>query len=451
MNKHSQVSARQEWQQHWTLVAATFAGVSFLAVQTGSLSFFIEPLGQEFGWSRTFISLGFTIAMLFTAAMSPFFGMLVDRFGSRRIALPGIVLTALAISAFSLTDGSSTGWFALWIGYALVSISVKPTVWTAPVASTFSSAQGLALGVTLSGIAGAHVLIGPLATWLLAGFGWRLAYVALGLGWGAVTFALSWLFLFDARNQRRSHKGAAKRSSAEKGGTDLPGLTIGQAWRSRALWQIGTSTLIILVLTSGFSIHTVPILLDAGVSSGQAAVLFSLLGGSAFAGQLVTGALLDRFSANWVGGITLGATAISFFMLIDGVHTPALIALAVVVNGYTQGTKFQICSYLTVRHAGMRNYGSIYGLMNSLIALGGAIGPLLAGYIFDSFGSYGPFLVGGGVGCAISGVLIFLLPRAGGWQQTQLRSDSPRTEQPPFPASSKACDPERAVQECQMP
>ena len=101
---------------------ASFVGFSFLSVMTGSLSMFIEPVGSEFGWSRTLVSAGFTIAAVFTALLSPFFGMIVDRFGSRRVALPGILATSFTIAAFALADGSTTQWLLLWALYAIISI-----------------------------------------------------------------------------------------------------------------------------------------------------------------------------------------------------------------------------------------------------------------------------------------------------------------------------------------
>lgn len=101
----------------------------------------------------------------------------------------------------------------------------------------------------------------------------------------------------------------------------------------------------------------------------------------------MTGALIDRYRPNWVGGLTLGATALAFALLVDGVRTPVLIVIAMLVNGYAAGTKLQICSYLTSRYGGLRNFGTIFGAMGSLIALGSALGPVLAGLVYDATGA----------------------------------------------------------------
>lgn len=418
------LSAKEEWKTGWTLVLSTFVGFSFLSIMTGSLSMFIEPVGNEFGWSRTLTSAGFTIASVFTALLSPLFGMVVDRYGSRRIALPGIIATICCISAFSLANGSATQWFALWVIYAIVSITVKTTVWTAAVAGVFTASQGLALGITLCGTAAAQAILPPLANWLIDDFGWRMAYVWLGVGWGGVTFILCWFFLFDAHDRQKKAALAASQGdptakNAKADRPDFPGLTLPQAWRSLALWRIAISTLLMMALTLGLTIHQIPILTEAGVSRTNAALLASVAGVAGIAGKLITGVLLDRYNANWIGGLTLAATALAFGLLIDGVHSPALIVFAMIVNGYTQGTKLQINSYLTVRFAGMKHFGTIYGFMNAVVAFGAAMGPLIAGFAYDLRGDYGFFLITGVVGSVFCGLLLLTLPAYPNWKRKE--------------------------------
>ena len=400
------LTAGEEWNRGWKLVLACFVGFSFFSIMTHSLGIFMEPLANEFGWSRTLISSGVTISAAVTALLSPFFGILIDRYGSRRVAMPGLIAATVAISAFSLTSGSPLQWMLLWGFYATISISVKTTVWTAAVVGAFTRAQGLALGAMLSGTAAAQIVLPPLATWLVDEVGWRFAYVWLGCGWGGLTFLLCWFFLYDVHSQPKAAAGAAKRDRL-----DLPGLTIAQAWRDTALWRIGISTFFVMLLTIGLLIHQIPILTEAGVSRTNAAWLASLAGAAGIAGKLVSGLLLDRFRANWVGGLTLMATALAFLLLMDGVHTPELIVAAMVVNGYSAGSKLQIASYLTARYGGVRNFGVIYGLVTSLVAFGSGVGPMLAGFVYDVSGAYTMFLLAGTVGCAICGMILMSLPR----------------------------------------
>lgn len=408
------LTATDEWSRGWKLVLACFAGFSYFSLMTASLGVFIAPLTKEFGWSRTLVSSGVSIAAIGVGVLSPFVGILIDRFGSRKIAMPGLLAAALAISAFALANGSPTQWLLLWAFYAVISISVKTTVWTAAVVNAFTKAQGLAIGVVLSGTAAAQVVTPPLATWLIDEFGWRTAYVALGCGWGVATFLLCYFFLFDVE-ERRQTKSAMSSHQADSQMRELPGLTLEQARMDTALWRIGVSSFIIMLFTIGLLIHQIPILTEAGISSTHAAWLASLAGAAGIVGKLVSGVLLDRYRANWVGGLTLGTTAFAFLLLIDGIHSPGLIIVAMLINGYSAGSKLQIASYLTARYAGMRHFGLIYGVVISLVTFGSGLGPMVAGVIYDLSGGYTPFLLVGAGGCLVCGALILTLPSYPKW------------------------------------
>lgn len=425
MTTPASVTARQEFSAQWALVLACFVGFSFYSVMTASMSMFIKPLADEFGWSRTLIASGVSIASLVTAVLSPFFGVVIDRFGARRLALPGLVANMAAMCLFALVNGSGTQWLLLWGFYAVISIATKSTIWLFAVSRAFEAGRGLALGIVLCGTAAALAITPPLAGWLIDGWGWRAAYVILALGWGSVTLVLCWLFLRDGPQVAKGDEPPAPVDRES-----LPGLTIAQAWRDGALWRIAAITFTIMAVTMGLQIHQVEILGQAGVTRGDAAFLASLFGIAGIVGKLVTGWLVDRYRANWIGGVTLAATALAFFLLIDGITSPALIVLAIVINGYTAGTKLQIAVYLTARYAGMKNFGAISGAMNSLTAAGTGLGPPLAGYVFDTAGNYTAFLILGVVGSLVAGLLVLTLPRYPAWEKVAEKRPEKPGEQP---------------------
>jgi MFS family permease len=416
------MSVKQEWRSNWTLVLAASLGFSFFSVMLAGTGLFMGPLGEEFGWNRTLLSSGPSIAVTMTAALGPFFGMLVDRFGTRRLVLPGLVLTMISMSSFGLLNGSQLQWVALWVVFGIVSVSIKSTAWTTAVVGVFEKSRGLALGLTLAGTAVASTVVPPLGNHLITTFGWRAAFVWQAVGWGSITLLMCALFLFDARDRAASKRKSAEGSgaaSSETSTVDLPGLTGREAWRDSALWRLAVSNFIVMVLTMGLGIHLFPILTEAGVSRSEAAWLTGLAGIAGIVGKLVTGVLLDRYRPNWVGGITLGAAALAFALLLDGVRTPSLIVVALLVNGYAAGTKTHITGYLTANYAGMKNFGAIYGVMSSLMALASGLGPMLAGLIYDLSGDYRLFLLAGTIGCAIGGLIIISMPAYPVWQKRE--------------------------------
>lgn len=410
--------SRAEFRKHWTLVLAASIAFSFTSVMTAGAGLFMEPLGNEFGWSRALLSSGTSIAAVTTFFLSPLFGWFIDRIGTRRLALPGLVLMIATVVSLSLLTGSTVQWFAIWTVYAMSALATKSTVWTAAVASTFEAGRGLALGLTLSGSALAQALTPPLTNWLIENYGWRQAFVWLGLGWGGIALVLCVVFLFDGYDHSRKARAAAGASEPGTGAQLLnqPGLTPREAWRSPELWRVAISTFIIMIITIALVVHQFPILTEAGIDRQSAAAYAGIAGVAGIIGKLVTGALLDRYAARWVGGFTLVLTSMTFVLLLWPGRTLAMIIAAMLINGYAAGTKLQVAGYLTSAYGGMRNFGVIFGTMASLIAAGSGLGPVMAGWIYDTYGDYGPYLWIGLVGTLFSAALIFGLGDYPDWK-----------------------------------
>jgi len=396
-----------ELRQHWVLVAACMVGFAFGTVTSASAGLFMEPLGKEFGWSRTLLSSGLSIAAIGSFFLSPFLGVVIDRWGTRRMVLTGIVLTACVISSLSLLDGAVWMWFAIWSVYAFTGAMIKSTVWSASISSVFEKSRGLALGLALSGTAIGQAIIPPITEALIRNFGWREAFVMLGMGGGALTFIFCALFLFDGYDKSRKQRQEKGESKPKGPLLDVPGLSIPEAWRSVALWRIAISLFLMMVITIALNIHQFEILRSSGVDRTSASWYTGIAGLAGVAGKLVTGWLLDRYHARWVGGWTLAMTVIAFIILLLPNLTAPMIITAMIINGYAAGTKLQIASFLTSAYGGMRNFGTIYGTLASLIAAGSGLGPLVAGAIYDIYGNYHPFLIFGMVGTLFSSWLIF--------------------------------------------
>jgi predicted MFS family arabinose efflux permease len=398
------------------LVLAACLGFSFVSFLTPAAGVFMGPLEREFGWDRTQLSAGLALSAGIAILLSPFVGAAIDRWGVRRLALPGLALNALAVAAFSKASGSFGQWIALWLVWGMLALLIQSTLWSTAVASVFKAGRGLALGITMSGTALAQILAPPLCNALIAAQGWRMTFVIVGLGWGGVAFVASLLFLRSA-TPRRTIAYPASPQAKEM----LPGLTIGQAWRNPSLWKIAISTFLVLTATIAVVVHQFPILIDAGISRERAAWLVSLSGVAGVAGKLVTGSLVDRFHVRWVGGLTLASTAIAWPLFLKSFASTGLVIVGIVISGYAAGTKMQLCSYLTARYAGLRHYGTIFGFMTSMISLASMVGPLAAGAAFDATGSYSHLLLVGVAISIVSGAIVFSLEAYPDWDDAPVK------------------------------
>lgn len=415
----AQSAAAAEWRMYWPLVIAAMLGFSLHSVFTYSLGLFMEPLGQEFGWSRTMISAGTIVPTVFMVLFSPATGAFIDRHGSRRLAIPCIALTGVSLAAFAVISGSIIEWFALTAFYGIVSLGVKVTVWTTAITGAFVAARGLALGVTVCGSAFSQIFAPPVTQLLVDNLGWREAYVGLGLIWGVPCLILAVLFLGDSRDRNRTH---AEEDNVDAPAAEaLPGLSFAEALRSLPLIRIAASTFLTMLVGTAMLLHQVPILTSTGVTRGDAAWLASLAGVAGIAGKLLTGWLVDRFGGDWIGPIVLTLPALAYFLLLQHDSTIVMYVIAMMIVGYTTGAKLQICAYLTATYAGMRNYGKIFGIMASIIAASGSIGGISAGAAYDLFGNYDRILILGIITSFMCGALVFRLGAHPDWSGAQLQ------------------------------
>lgn len=388
-----------EWRSHWPPVLAAFLGLSFASALFQAIGLFIAPLQQEFGWTRTQVTAGASVAAIVMVPLAPIAGAWIDRWGARRVAIPGLIFTMLAIASLALANGASSQWLALWAAYGVVASTLNTTVWTCVVLDTFKAGRSLAMSAVLSGTTFAGAAAPPVTQWLTDSFGWQAAFVSLGFGWGGVALVLTLLCIPDRTTRIR---GTAAQENA-----DLPGLSLREAARSAPLLRIGLATLIIMTLGSALVVHRVPILTEAGVSRATAAQVAALSGVMGVLGKLVMGWAMQRWDAGVVGGLSIGALGAALVLLLEPLRTSATIVVAMAMIGFAGGAKLQIAAYLTSVYAGARNYGKIFGVMAGVIAVASGLGPVLGGMAFDALKDYS-LLIWTGFPCCLLGAALLM-------------------------------------------
>lgn len=379
-----QLSARAEWRQGWSLVLASASGMSLAPLVIYSMGLFVLPLEREFGWSRTMITSGMTLVSVISIVFAGPFGALIDRWGPRRIAVPGVLLYCISFGALATVAGHTLHWLVLWACIAFAGLAVKATVWTAAVVSQFDKSRGLALALVLSGSGFTGIVAPPIAGYLIEHHGWRGGYAGLALIWFAVSMTLILVFFRSAADARGS------RAEAKEQRKTLPGIGIGEALRSGTFLRLALACfMIILIVTAGL-VHYVPIVTERGLERSVVVSLASIIGLAAFFGRVVTGSLLDRFDARLVGAIAFAMPGLACCALIvQGGDVPiGVAALIALLFGLSSGAEFEIASYLSSRLFGLRNFGTLFGLMVGIIAFAAGLGPSLASLSFDHYGSY---------------------------------------------------------------
>ncbi len=376
-----------EWKAYWPVVMSAMLGMSFYATVNYSFDQFAAPVEKELGFSRAQVFWGLFIFNMLPVPGGPLIGALIDRFGPRRIAVPGLALSVLGFAALSQANGSFVQWCGLWLLFGLCALLIKSTVWTAAITRVFSASRGFALSVMLCGTAVAEAVAKLYPNWLVVNHGWRFAYMALAFSWGGLALIL--VVLFFRESQVKGGPALPQHAST------LPGLGTVEAFRSRPILRVGFANLISSFVGGAVGMHISLVLKDAGLDRGTAAMVAATAGIAGIAGKLVTGWLCDRTRSSWLPFSSFALGALGYALLLNLLHTTAGLVLGVMILGYGGGASFQMTAYLTGRYGGLKNFGKIYGTMGSMIMLGAAIGPVFSGKVHDMFGSYQPLIWAG--------------------------------------------------------
>lgn len=370
-----------EW-RNWTVVLACMFGVMLGSTQNYSLGVMIQPLEVAFGWSRAQITSGSLIYALCGLIVAPLVGTAVDRYGPRRIALIGVVLLPCAMALLSTANGDIRMWWLLWLMVGSSAMLVGPSVWSAAVSGLFDKHRGKALAFTLSGTGLCGSFVPYLVEWLIEGYGWRMAYVGLGLIMFLLVMPTTW-FLFTSAADR--HRTRVDRQVTQP---RLSGMTVADAIRSRAFVQISLGGFILALVSTGFVANVVPVLVANGFARSHAAALAGLVGIGIIVGRLGGGFLLDHFNARIVTGIAVFLPAVSGMMIMAAPQSVPVVTAALVILGLAAGAELDGAAYLSSRCFGVRRFATLYGFIGGVIVLGAGISPMAANAVYDAFQSY---------------------------------------------------------------
>lgn len=399
-----EASAKEEWRANWPIVLAGVAGGSLATLHLYSIGLMIEPLEREFGWTRAQASSGLSIVAVVGVLLSPFIGMIIDRFGPRRVALFGVPFFSLFLALLSQVPASIGAWWALWCGLAIGAACIAPTVWAAGTSSLFSKSRGMALAVTLCGTSIGALIVPSVTHAFVEAFDWRGAYLALAGSWIVLTLPLVWFGFAGAIDRRRS---------------DVPGTRDAMPTPARASavkaimsWRfvkLALAAITIVTVASSLLSNIVPILVAEGHSPGSAASLAGLIGAGSIAGRLCGGLLLDRIDGRFVAGFSVLMPVLSCLVLLWTPESATLVGLGIFILGLAVGIEWDAVAYLASRHFGVASFGTIFGTIGGLSLLLNGLGPVATNYVFDATGSYHLALQAFIPLCLLSSALFLLL------------------------------------------
>jgi sugar phosphate permease len=372
-----------------------FAGAGFY-----SFSIFIKPLEEDFGWSRSAISLAMSIYMILHGVAGPFVGHAVETYGPKKVMT---LFALLSGAAFVLVSFTSSLWY-FYLAYSLLSLSTTG-IGFIPVSSVlarwFIRRRGTAIGFAMVGISVGGLVMAPLVGFFISQFGWRMAFVFLGL--------LAWLLalpvtLFVMKGSPAEvgllpdgdepgagadsdpHVSAARHVGAPSV-TEQEGWPLRAAVRTRAFFWIATTFFLGPVAQMGMLQHQAPLLGEAGVSETMANMGVGLTAGLGGLGKLGFGRISEIVPFRYAIMLCFGLQALGVFVLFNAEST-AMVWVYVAVFGFAMGGVIVLLPLVVAHFFGLAAFGVLMGTVSLILALGNASGALLSGLIYDSLGSY---------------------------------------------------------------
>ena len=347
---------------------------------------FFRELESTFGWSRATISGASSLAFVVMGVLAIAAGRLNDRIGPR--LLMGVSGVAFA-AGYALLSRLEAPWelFLFYGVLAGIGYSTHDVVTLSTITRWFVRRRGIMTGIAKVGTGTGQVLIPVAAAFLVASFGWRSAALVMGVVSGLVLVAAAQVMRRDPHALGQHPDGIALTADAgSRPGADA-GLTLAQAASTRQFWILCGSQLSVMLCLMTVMIHVVPHATDRGMAPAVAATILSCIGAVSIAGRLTIGTLVDRLGGKRALMICFAVLLSSFVVLQAGGATWMLFVFAA-VYGFAHGGFFTVMSPTLAEYFGTGSHGVIFGIVLFSGNIGGAIGPLLAGGLFDATGTY---------------------------------------------------------------
>lgn len=384
------MSQRPRFFYGWLIVFLSAIGLFLGApLLVFSFSVFFKPIVEDLHASRAAVSFAFSVFNFVGALWLPCTGILIDRFGAKRVILISTLFYGLVLCT------------ALWLGHSLwqlyffftllgvaMTSGPAPVPYNVVVSHWFNRYRGIALSLSMMGIGIGSIVVPIVSQRLISIFGWRTAFAIFG---AAVLFVplpvvAAWLQNDPAQRSLRPD-GDDKTPALHAPPMNKVGLSWHEIWHSPTFWLLICIFSLAGASVHGVALHITPILTDRGITAARAAVATSLVGAAVITGRLGSGYLLDRLFAPRVAILFYGATALGIAILCTRAGGN-LALLACFLAGLGMGAEVETMGYMVSRYFGLLAFGKAYGFAFAAFMISGSAAVLLMGAGYDRFHSY---------------------------------------------------------------
>jgi MFS family permease len=387
----------------WVIVAVVAITLTIAAGARFLFGVVLKPISEEFGWNRAQLTGAVMLGMVVISIFQPAIGILVDRFGPKRIMVGGLALLGVSLVPISF---ASSLWqiyvfYGLFTSFGLAAAS--PVISTAIVGRWFTARRGLAMSIASSGSAFGQLLIVPLAAWIMLLTSWQMTYQVLAVALLLVAVPMAAIFLRDY--PRRDADGSLPIAAEQ-------GQTLREAVMHPAFWLLAFG-FVVCGWTMAFpNTHFLAYADDMGMSVLHAANTVSATAIFSVAGSVLLGIAADRYPRTSILALTFALRGLAFLLLLLLPGGNLLYVYALVL-GISWTATTPLTAAIAADRYGPRHLGLIFGSLFTFMNLGFGIGSLLDGVLFEINHSYQTALLVNAALGAVAAVGALLVPRFG--------------------------------------
>ncbi len=384
----------------WLIVAA---GMFIAMVGVGPFSgfgVFVIPMSEEFGWSRSEVSLAASVAALVGGFSQPFMGRIFDKAGGRRLMLCGLLTLGAANLLLTFTNHIIHLVLVFGVFAALGDSAGTMNTAVSLVAKWFHRRRATAVALISSGASMGGLILVPFIAFTIPLVGWRTTWMILGLFILCLALPVAFLVI---RNY------PSEMGRLRDGEGSLPGQTVTgaisrgplevdywmRAFGSVPFWQILGGYFVCGVTTAMISTHYVPYAIEKGFSPSLAATAFGVMSALNVAGVLLAGILGDRIGRKNLLALVYLMRGMGYLVLLTAPGLWGLFGFAVIA-GFSWIATVPLTTSLTAEVYGLKNIGTLNGVVYMAHQIGGSLSILFSGIMKDITGAYTiPFAIGG--------------------------------------------------------
>lgn len=377
--------------------------VDFVAVGFFFYSYgvFFKAIATEFGNSRLGVSLGLTVTATVGAIVSPLVGQALDKYPLKRVMSIGAVSMALGFFALSRVSTPMEFYLALGIFIGFGASAMGGLATSKLVANWFNKKRGMALGIAATGISFSGVVMPFISAALIENYGWRSGFLLYALFTGFIVVPLVLRLVISSPEDiglkpdgelvsneeiALSNQGDGQELESQKEDEQVISTPV---LKERNFWVLACTVGLLFCCQSATLTHMVPRITDAGFTLQLASLVMSLCAGFGVLGKLIFGYLGDYWSARRTLWLTISSQIIGQLAMFAD-HNLLVFAIGAAFFGFGMGGVVPLLSTLIGNLFGRESFGKAMGLMRPAMFPIQIIGVPLAGWVYDTTGSYDP-------------------------------------------------------------